>query len=288
MVASSACGARWGGLWPGAVRAAASATTLALALAGPGHAQASPTSDEAEANAAATARPRDPNDAPMMAPRGGQPPTSDRRLGDDWSRGRSSRRRLALSVAPIFASYRLAFIGRPLQPARGGGLAVDLDVQLLAPLWLRVGASYSAHALFDQFERPEGEAPQQTARRGVLHTVDAGGALLLAMDLGRVRPMLEAGAGILLMRQPRDPVQDGQLGGACIDGGGCDVGLFCATAQNVCRQGVVPCLHAGAGIEVLVADRFSIGVMLRYFALLLAPTVFPVYLQTGVRATVRF
>ena len=50
----------------------------------------------------------------------------------------------------------------------------------------------------------------------------------------------------------------------------------------------MPRLHAGTGIEVLVADRFSIGVMLRYFALLLAPTVFPVYLQTGVRATVRF
>ncbi len=224
----------------------------------------------------------------MLAAAGGQPQGSDRRLGDQWSRGGSSRRRVALSLAPVFASYRMAFLGRPLQPIRGGGVTADVDVIVRAPVWIRAGAAYTAHALFDEYTQAEGEAPALSARRGTLHTLDVHGGVVFAMDLGRVRPVLEAGLGGLMVRTPRAPVQDGQLGGACLDGGGCDVGLVCAAAQNVCRQGMIPRVHAGAAFEVLLRDRFSVGVMIRYYALLLAPTVFPVYLQTGLRATLRF
>ncbi|MBX7082162.1 MAG: hypothetical protein K1X88_23340 [Nannocystaceae bacterium] len=232
-------------------------------------------------------RPSDPDDAPMLPPPGGQPRGSDLRRGDTWSRGFSSRRRVALSLAPVFASYRMAFLGRPLQPIRGGGVVADVDVLLRAPVWVRAGAAYTAHALFDEFTQAEGEAPSASARRGTLHTLDVYGAVVFAMDLGRVRPVLEAGLGGLMVRTPR-AVQDGQLGGACLDGGGCDVGLVCATEQNVCRQGMIPRVHAGAAFEVMLRDRWSVGVMIRYYALLLAPTVFPVYLQTGLRATLRF
>jgi opacity protein-like surface antigen len=222
----------------------------------------------------------------MRAP-AGQPQTDDRRKDGPWATGASSRRRLALAVTPLFAVYRLAFLGRTPAPVRGGGLAVDLDVLIYQPVSVRVTASYSAHRLQDAYTIDGDNPPKLSARGGTLHTLDFGGAVVFAMDLGRARPLLEAGIGGMMVRTP-DAVQDGQRGGVCLDGGGCDVGLACAKSENICRQSVIPRLHAGAGIEVFLSDRWTVGASIRYYALLLAPTVFPVYLQAGLRVGVRF
>ncbi len=222
----------------------------------------------------------------MVAP-GGQPPDDRRRRAANWASNASSRRRVTLWLSPLFASYRLAFIGRPNQPIRGGGIGADVDVEIFSPIGLRLTASYSGHRLADQFMRPDDGAPTLAARGGTLHTVDFGAAVLFALDIGRVRPGLEAGIGGTLVRTPRAAV-DGQRDGACLAGGGCDIGLMCATQENVCRQSVVPRIHGGAAIEVMLGDRWSVAATVRYFALVSAPSVFPVYLQAGLRAGVRF
>lgn len=191
-----------------------------------------------------------------------------------------------LSLSSLFASYRLAFLGRPPRPVRGGGVGTDLDVEIYSPVGVRASASYTAHPLADEFTRDGDEAPEPSARRGTLHTIDFGGAVVFAMDIGRVRPVLEAGLGATIIRTPGGVV-DGQRGGACLSGGGCDVGLVCG-AENICRQGLVPRAHAGAAVEVMLGDRWTIAATIRYFALLAAPTVFPVYLQAGIRAGLRF
>ena len=41
-------------------------------------------------------------------------------------------------------------------------------------------------------------------------------------------------------------------------------------------------------LEILLKDRWTLGASIRYYALLLAPTVFPIYLQAGLRLGVRF
>lgn len=256
------------------------ASALALALLGPLHAV------PVAAEEPAPPRPRDPDTAPRMRAPAGQPQTDDRRRDLPLATGASSRRRIALAISPLFASYRLGFIGRPNAPIRGGGVGLDVDVLLVQPVSLRVSASYTGHRVQDVYAREGDAAPMLTARGGTIHSTDFGAAVVFTMDTGRVRPLLEAGIGVTLLRSPTG-VQDGQLGGKCLSGGGCDVGLACA-GDEICRQGVVPRLHAGAGIEVLLGDRWSLGATIRYYALLLAPTVFPVYLQAGLRLGVRF
>ncbi len=233
-------------------------------------------------------RPVDPEVAtPHMRAPGGQPADDRRRWDGNWADHASSRRRVALSLTPLFASYRMAFLGRPLRPIRGGGIGTDLDVEIVSPVSLRLSASYTGHRVEDEYDNPDDDAPTLIARRGTLHTLDLGGAVVFAMDIGRARPILEAGLGGTIIRPPRSAM-DGQRGGVCLAGGGCDVGLVCATQENMCRQGVVPRVHAGAGIEVRLNDRWGVAAMVRYFALLSAPSVFPVYLQTGIRVSVRF
>lgn len=230
----------------------------------------------------------DPDSAtPMMRAPGGQPPDDRRRWGTSWASDASSRRRIALSLAGLFASYRLGFLGRKARPLRGGGVGTDLDIEIFAPVGVRISGSYTAHRLEDEHDDPEDAPPTLSAKKGTLHTFDLGGAVVFAMDVGRVRPVLEAGLGASVIRTPSAAV-DGQRGGTCLAGGGCDIGLVCATAENVCRQGVTPRAHAGAAVEFMVGDRWLIAAMVRYFALLTAPTVFPVYLQAGVRVGVRF
>lgn len=263
-----------------------------MALAGAallGVAPVAPAMASPEAAAPAPiARPVDPDAAtPRMAPPGGQPRTDElrREVGPN-RRGWSNKRRVQLTIAPLYAAYRTAFIGRPVAPLRGGGVALDVDVHLVAPVYLRVSSSYTAHPVAPVYEVPEGEAPVLRANGGVIHSLDVGGGILFAMDLGRVMPMLEAGLGILLITTPK-AAQAGQRGAQCLDGGGCDVGLACAS-DNVCRQGIVPEIHAGAALEILLTDRWTLGASVRYYALLLAPTVFPIYLQAGLRLGVRF
>lgn len=239
------------------------------------------------ATAAPPTRPRDPDAKPFMRAPAGQGQTDDRQPDGPWASNASSRRRLSLAVVPLYAAYRLAFLGRTPRPIRGGGVGVDLDVLLVQPVSVRISASYTGHRLQSAYTTSADDPPKLSAPGGTLHTFDLGGAVLFAMDLGRARPMLEAGLGAMIVRTPTG-VQDGQLGGKCLSGGGCDVGLACASAENVCRQGVIPRAHAGAAIEVMLSDRWSLGASIRYYALLTAPTVFPVYLQAGLRLGVRW
>jgi hypothetical protein len=67
----------------------------------------------------------------------------------------------------------------------------------------------------------------------------------------------------------------------------CDTGLACSS-ENLCRVGLTPQLHAGFSLDVLLGDRFAVGGELRYFALLTAPMVYPVYLLAALRASIRF
>jgi hypothetical protein len=257
---------------------------LALALAGSLAAVPSPA---AAGSPPAIRRPADPDaSTPRMRAPGGQPQTDDRRVDVDHAGGWSSRRRVQLGILPLYSAYRRAFLGRPAGPIRGGGVGLDVDIELFAPVWLRASASYTAHPVQKEYTVADDESIVLSANAGTIHTAGAGGGIVFAMDLGRVMPILEAGAGIMLVRSPAAAV-DGQRGGACIEGGGCDFGLVCS-ADNVCRQGVVPEVHAGAGLDVLLRDRWTLGAMIRYYALLTAPTVFPIYLHAGVRLAVRF
>lgn len=181
----------------------------------------------------------------------------------------------------------MAFLGRNARPLRGVGVGADIDALLAGPVGVRATASYSAHPVRAEYDVPDDGAPTLRANAGVIHTIDFGGAVLFAMDTGRARPTLEAGLGATIMRTPGF-AQDGQFGGACLSGGGCDVGLVCAAEQNVCRQGIMPRAHAGAALEIMLGDRWSIAATVRYFALLTAPTVFPVYLQAGLKVIARF
>jgi hypothetical protein len=237
---------------------------------------------------AAPARPADPDaSTPQLAAPGGQPQDDRRRKFDHWAGNESRRRRVALSLGPIFASYRMSFLGREMRPLRGAGLGADVDAHLAGPVGVRATASYSAHPVRAEYDQPEDGPPTLRANAGVIHTVDFGGGVVFAMDTGRARPMLEAGLGATILRTPAF-AQDGQLGGACVSGTGCDIGLFCAVEQNVCKQGIIPRAHAGAAVEIMLGDRWSIAATIRYFALLSAPTVFPVYLQAGLKVLARF
>jgi len=241
-----------------------------------------------DAASAPSSRPVDPDAAtPHMRAPGGQPPDDRRRWDGKWATDASSRRRVALGLTGLFASYRLGFLGRPARPIRGAGIGTDLDIEIYSPVGIRISASYTAHRLAHEYDDPDDAAPTLSARGGTLHTVDLGAAVVFAMDIGRVRPVLEAGLGGALIRTPIAAI-DGQRGGACLSSGGCDVGLVCASGENICRQGFTPRAHAGGAIEIAVGDRWLIAAMIRYFALLSAPTVFPVYLQAGVRVGVRF
>jgi hypothetical protein len=221
----------------------------------------------------------------MRAP-DGQLPTDEHKRDVEHAGGWSNRRRVQLALSPLYAAYRMAFLGRPVQAIRGGGVGIDVDVQLVTPVWLRLSASYTAHPVQREYTRDADDALVLSANAGTIHTADVGGGVMFAMDLGRVIPVLEAGLGIMLVRTPAAAL-DGQRGAACLDGGGCDTGLTCAS-DNVCRQGIIPEAHAGAALEILLRDRWTLGASIRYYALLTAPTVYPIYLQAGLRLAVRF
>jgi len=230
--------------------------------------------------------PRDPNEAPPLPPPGGQPPPDALRRDLDHTSGASSRRRVWLTAAPVYASFRLPFLGRPSVPVRGGGFALSAQVPVWRPFGLRVLASHTMHAAFDQYTRNDDEALVQTAARGMVQATHAGLSATYTMDIGRVLTTLDAGAGGMFIRTP-DAIQDGQLGATCRPEGVCDTGLTCS-AQNVCRVGLTPHVHGGFAVDVLVGDHFSVGGELRYYALLRTPTNYPVYLVAALRAGLRF
>jgi hypothetical protein len=232
---------------------------------------------------------RDPNDLPRMDAPYGQPRLDGRRRwASDFSGKFHARRRLQLTAEPLFSSLRVGFLGRPAEPIRGGGAAVDLDVELWRPLWLRLLVAYGGHPVDDQYATAMDQSIVQTARGGTLHATHASVGLAYALDFGRVIPLIEAGIGGLWIAPPSG-VQDGQLDRACLQGGVCDVGLTCAV-DNVCRQGTLPTVNLGLGVDVRVGRRFVLGAAVRYFAFIAnAPGSDPVvYLHYALRLGLRF
>lgn len=231
--------------------------------------------------------PQDPDDTPFLAPPNNQ-------LGQ-WSRGRRAPltrgfdddHHAQLSLVPTYAALHVPFIGRGTGPLRGGGTGLELDVRLWRWLFVRVRGSHTVHPVFEEtvYDEESGET-SLTANAGLVHTTDAAVAIVYALDIGRFVPRVDVGAGLMFVRSP-EAAQAGQWGGECREGGVCDLGLSC-NAENICRPTAVPEVHAGIGLDVLLGQRWALGVAVRYFALLSAPTTFPVYLHGGVRLAVRF
>ena len=236
---------------------------------------------------AAEETPRDPNDLPRMRAPGGQPQTDQ----NNWEPGaytsnRSSRRRFALTVKPLFSAIRLPFVGRPNAPIYGGGAGIDADLQLHPVVWLRLGGSIAGHPVPNEFQTNQDDEIVQVAQRGSLTAAQAGLGVVFAFDFGRVLPMLDAGVGGMLLRPPAGD-RDGQLGSECADGGVCDTGLVCAS-DNVCRQGLLFEVHAGFAVDVLIREHLTLGAGVRYFAIATDPGTFPIYTHVLGRLGVRF
>ena len=232
-----------------------------------------------------------------MRPPNNQPRPAGLRTSPDLRRGYSSVRRVALTIAPVFASFRLPFLCRPqanckpgagATPTRlhGAGIAGEVDVQLIRWVWLRAQASYSAHPVDEVRYTDDKKNVSVVAPAGTVRALGFGVGPVLALDLGRFIPLIEGGIGALRVATPPG-VGDGQLGEACLDNNVCDVGLSCG-ADKTCHQGLIADLYFGGAVDVLVRRHLSLGVQFRYHALLAAPGKFPVYLIGGLRLGVRF
>jgi len=240
--------------------------------------------------------PRDPNDSAFMRAPNNQPQPLRPRTSPDLRRGYSSLRRVALTAAPLFASFRLPFAGRPdTQPTAAGrpngrthgvGFGLELDVQLLRWIWLRAQGSYSVHPVAEGRTLDKDEKTVVTAADGTIRALGFGAGPVIALDLGRFLTLIEGGVGGLRVASPAG-VQKGQLGQACGQQSACDTGLRCGAA-NKCEQSVIPELYFGAAVDLLVRRHISFGAQFRYHALLSAPGKFPVYLVGGVRVSLRF
>ncbi|MEM7159235.1 MAG: hypothetical protein AAF799_40735 [Myxococcota bacterium] len=221
-----------------------------------------------------------------MAPPNGQPMPDTLRQDVDHTSPRSRRFRALLTASPLYASFRLPFLGRPRVPVRGFGVGLAAQFEVWRPLGLRITASHSIHPVGNEFVRDEDDVAIHVAGRGLIQATHVGVSGTFAMDLGRVRPTLDAGVGGMWIRSP-DSIQDGQAGGACLANNLCDTGLVCG-ADEVCRGGLTPQIHGGFGVDVMVGDRFAVGSEIRYYALISAPTSYPVYLVAGLRGSLRF
>jgi hypothetical protein len=208
-----------------------------------------------------------------------------------------ARRRFTLSVAPLYAVFRWPatgtaddaykrFIGRGTTRLRGGGALVELDVQLLRFLWGRIQASYSAHPVEDIADVDDDDVLTPVARAGIISASYVGGGLAYALDLGRVLPLIDGGMGVMMINSP-EAVQAGQNGGECVEGGICEPGLRCG-ALELCEPVPQMVVNAGIGVDYLLGEHWSVGVHVRYFALLANPAVFPVYYTGALRLGARF
>lgn len=238
----------------------------------------------------------DPNDAPFMPPPNGQLRTVSAGKPDPMTRGYSNRRRVQLTLLPAYAALRLPFLGRPgsscaggldCSPIRGVGASFELDVRLVRWLWLRAGVAHTVHPVEDNyFEDEEEGTVEQVARGGVINATSFGLSGVYPIDLGRVLPLLDFGAGAMIIDTP-DAAITGQMGGACREDGLCDTGLTC-TADQVCRPTLIPQAHVGVGIDVLLGQHWSAGIQVRYYAMLSQISVFPTYLVGALRLAARF
>ncbi len=226
----------------------------------------------------------------MKPKHGGATPDGRRVYGARFDPRFGHRDRVRLTLSPMFASLRTPLAGRSdsaLDPHRGAGAQFDVDVPIWRPLWLRMSGAYSGHSLPAASARDEDDELQPTAAAGTLHIGHAAAALLYAMDRGRLQPMLEVGLGPMWARTP-DGIRDGQPGQACLGGTVCEIGLKCDVQANLCRPATTFVVHGGVSLDVEVTRRTSVGVGLRYFALLSNPQVYPVYVTAVVRLGLRF
>jgi hypothetical protein len=238
----------------------------------------------------------DPNDAPFMQPPNGQLRTWSAGEPEPFTRGFSSRRRLQLTVLPAYAAIRMPFLGRPgsgcaggldCTPIRGGGASVEVDVRLIRWLWLRLGVAHTVHPVDDNyFEDEEEGTVEQVANAGAIHATSFGLSGVYPIDLGRFLPLLDFGAGAMVLNSPKAAIS-GQMGGACREDNVCDTGLSCG-ADQVCRPTLIPEAHVGVGVDVLLGQHWSAGLQIRYYALLSQISVFPTYLVGAVRLAARF
>jgi hypothetical protein len=207
----------------------------------------------------------------------------DRPVTPKWS----NDRRFQLTVMPVFAALRIGFIGRPAVPVRGFGAALDADLRLLRFLWVRAHFGHSLHPVHEETATDDesGEV-EVVANRGFVSVTNFGGSLVYPLDLGRFLPFVDLGVGGMVIRGP-DPARRGQMGAECRDDGTCDPGLACQ-ADNVCHVTVLPELHVGLGLEILIRHHFTLGGYVRYFAFLTDVASFPVYLIGAVRFGARF
>jgi hypothetical protein len=271
---------------PAATPATPAPTAAPATPAPPGPGAAGPAAPAALAGEIPPSPPRDPNDAPFMRPPNNQPAPTPLRTSPDLRRGYSSVRRFAFTLAPLFASFRLPFLGDRPSRIHGAGVGGELDVQVIRWIWVRAQATYTVHPVTEVRTADADGDVVETAARGTIRAAGFGVGPVFALDLGRFLPLIEAGIGGLRVVTPAG-VQEGQLGQECGDGGACDVGLTCG-GDNVCRPGMIGELYFGAAVDVLVRRHWSLGGQFRYYALLTAPGRFPVYLLAGVRLAIRF
>jgi hypothetical protein len=219
-----------------------------------------------------------PNNQPRSAPNLHAPPLAPSSLPG---------RRLALTFAPTFASFRMPLLGRLSARHAGVGLGLEGDLQLARWIWLRGLASYTAHPLEEsRTQDPDSLAVLSLANAGTMHVLNGGVSGVVGVDIGRWSPLLDVGVGTFRIGTPTGLLA-GQRDQPCIDASGCDTGMVCG-ADNVCRPGLLPELHAGLSLEMQLRRHLAVGFLLRYFALLTAPLNYPVYLTAAVRLTARF
>lgn len=228
--------------------------------------------------------PKDPNDAPFLRPPLGQAAPTPIQSTPALAPPHDAGRRLALTVLPAYGSFRLPLRGRP-DGARypGAGAFVEADVQLLRFAWLRLQAGYTGHPV-DEVRFVDGDELKVAANRGTLHATSAGVGVALGIDVGRVLPLVDLGVGAFRIGTPTGALP-GQRDQPCFEGG-CDTGLACVA--GTCQVTLVPEVHAGVGVDIQLRRHWAIGAALKYFALLVQPQTYPVYLVGALRLTARF
>lgn len=244
------------------------------------------------ASSAHAAPPRDPNDTPFMTPPAGQPRRSEaRRVRFDGPETKSRHSRLSLDIEPLFASFRAPFIGRPSQPPlRGGGLGIDLGIEVTRGLGVVLIGAYSAHPAQAEFGLNANEERVQSASAGVSNNAFAGLGLRYRMDVGPIESTLGAGLGGMVIVSPNG-VQSGQRGQpGIIDGTvcSCDLGLACSQPGDVCTVRPLLAVYIEAGLDIPFRKRLAVGGGIRYFALPFDAGGFPAYVHAMTRIRIRF
>ncbi len=243
-------------------------------------------SHDAEGPHDAEGRPIDPNDLPFMdAPNGQRQPRTSSDV-PELTLPFSRRRRVQLTISPMYAASKLTLLGRPDQVRHGFGFSFEADIQLIKWMWFRAGVSHTVHPMPRTVVLDEDDEPVETAAAGMLHATYFSGGVALAIDLGRFLPLLDVGIGALRVATPQG-LFTGQRGLPCNSDGSCDTGLVCASS-GMCEVSLLPTVHAGVGVDVLVGQHLTLGFLVRYYAPVSAIADIPLYLAASVRAGVRF